>query len=145
MKRHWAGMTLLLVSLSLPPGLRAAESAPTDLPSPHRQLPEAMHGPMTSRPRVTVGLRDADITGVDHRALQAAVDYVARLGGGTVEIGPGEFQMRDSLHLRAQVTVRGQGAQTILRKATSASSPLDIDGDYGEEQITLKNPEGFQR
>jgi len=144
MKNHPAGLTLLLVSLSLPPGLRSADSAPTDPPSPHRQLPQAMHGPMTTRPRVTVGLRDADITGADHRALQAAVDYVARLGGGTVEIGPGEFQMRDSLHLRSQVTVRGQGAQTILRKAASVSSPLEVDGDYGEEQISLKNPDGFQ-
>jgi len=144
MKSHSAGMTLLLVSLSLPPGLRAADGAPTEPPSPHRQLPQAMHGPMTTRPRVAVGLRDADITGADNRALQAAVDYIASLGGGTVEIGPGEFQMRDSLHLRSHVTLRGQGAQTILRKAASVSSPLEIDGDYGEEQITLKNPDGFQ-
>ena len=103
-----------------------------------------MHGAMTDRPRITVGLRDADIVGADNRALQAAVDYVAGLGGGTVEIGAGEYSMRDSLHLRAGVTVRGQGEQTILRKAKAAISPLELDGDYGEEQITLKNPEGFQ-
>ena len=115
----------------------------TETTSPYRQLPKAMHGQMTACPRVTVGLRDADITGADHRALQAAVDYVASLGGGIVEIGAGEFLMRDSLHLRACVTVRGQGAKTILRKAKAVSSPLEIDGDYGEEQITLKHPEGF--
>jgi parallel beta-helix repeat protein len=113
-------------------------------PSPHRQLPKAMHGVMTTRARVTVGVRDTDIIGSDHRALQAAVDYLANLGGGTVEIGPGEFLLRDSLHLRSHVTLRGQGAQTILRKARSVSSPLALDGDYGEEQITLKHPEGFQ-
>jgi parallel beta-helix repeat protein len=99
---------------------------------------------MTVGLRVTVGLRDADITGTDQRALQAAVDYVARLGGGLVEIGPGEFLMRDSLHLRPHVTVRGQGTKTILRQVRTAVSPLEIDGDYGEEQITLKNPVGFQ-
>jgi parallel beta-helix repeat protein len=75
--------------------------------------------------------------------LQAAVDYVAALGGGTVEIGEGEFLMRDSLHLRPRVTVRGQGAKTVLRKAPGAVSPLALDGDYGEEQVTLERPEGF--
>jgi parallel beta-helix repeat protein len=144
MKSHPACVTLLVGILVVPLGLCAAENASTDLPSPHRQLPQAMHGPMTTVPRITVGLRDADITGADNRVLQAAVDYVANLGGGAVEIGAGEFQMRDSLHLRPQVTVRGQGPQTILRKAAAASSPLEIDGDYGEEQITLKNPDGFQ-
>jgi hypothetical protein len=102
-----------------------------------------MHTEMKSRPVVRVGLASGDIVGADHRALQAAVDYVAALGGGTVEIGPGEYAMRDSLHLRSQVTVRGAGAKTILRKAASASSPLKLDGDYGEEQITLKEPAGF--
>ncbi|MBM3882501.1 MAG: hypothetical protein FJ387_22715 [Verrucomicrobia bacterium] len=39
---------------------------------------------------ITVGLRDAEIIGNDNRALQAAVDYVGSLGGGVVEVGPGE-------------------------------------------------------
>jgi len=103
-----------------------------------------MHVPMKDRPRVTVGLKDANIVGSDNRALQAALDYVSSLGGGDVEIGAGEFLMRDSLHLRANVTVRGQGAKTILRKAKGYVSPLAVDGDYGEEQITVKDPAGFE-
>jgi parallel beta-helix repeat protein len=75
--------------------------------------------------------------------LQAAVDYVAGLGGGMVEIGPGEFIIRDSLHLRSFVTVRGVPGKTILRKAKAAVSALALDGDYGEEQITLANADGF--
>jgi hypothetical protein len=90
-----------------------------------------------------VGVQQGDIVGADNRALQAAVHYVASLGGGVVEIGPGEYLMRDSLHLRAQVTVRGAGGKTVLRKAPAASSLLKVDGDYGEEQITLVNPAGF--
>jgi hypothetical protein len=144
MNRPRACVRLLLGCLVLPSALRAVDGVPAEPASPHRQLPLAMHGVMTTQPRITVGLRDADIIGSDHRALQAAVDYVASLGGGTVEIGSGEFRMRDSLHLRPHVTVRGQGAQTILRKSPSASSPLAIDGDYGEEQITLKSPDEFQ-
>lgn len=82
--------------------------------------------------------------GADNRVLQAAVDYVASLGGGVVEIGPGEYLMRDSLHLRPKVTIRGSGERTVLIKAKAAVSPLKLDGDFGEEQITLAKPDGFQ-
>lgn len=103
-----------------------------------------MHSKMSERPTVKVGQSDADIVGTDNRALQAAVDYVAGLGGGTVEIGLGEFVMHDSLHLRSFVTVRGTPGKTILRKAKAAVSPLALDGDYGEEQITVADAEGFK-
>lgn len=93
---------------------------------------------------VRVGLRDADIVGADNRALQAAVDYVGSLGGGVVEIGPGVFLMRDSLHLRSRVTVRGAGEQTVLRKDREVRSALAADSDFGEAAITLKDPAGFE-
>jgi polygalacturonase len=134
-------LLLLLISL-LPAGARAA--AEGENPSSLRQLPTAMHGTMPVRPRLTVGPRDADVIGTDNRALQAAVDYLAGLGGGTVEILAGEYLMRDSLHLRSQVTVRGHGADSVLRKAPAVVSVLELDGDYGEEQITLRSPQGFQ-
>jgi hypothetical protein len=139
-----AAFTLLVLTVALAPLLRPPVEADNDNLSAHRQVPKAMHGEMIGGPRITVRERDADITGTDHRALQAAVDYVASLGGGTVEIGAGEFVMRDSLHLRPLVTVRGQGVRTILRKARSVSSRLELDGDYGEEQITVMDPAGFK-
>ncbi len=92
---------------------------------------------------ITVGLRDADVIGSDNRALQAAVDYVGNLGGGAVEIGPGEYLMRDSLHLRSRVTVRGAGEKTVLKKDRELRSLLAADGDFGEAAITVQNPEGF--
>src|SRR6266567_2987027 len=109
-----------------------------------RQLPRAMHSKMKDQPQITVGRRDAEILGGVSRVLQAAVDYIAGLGGGVVEIKEGEFLMRDSLHLRSFVTVRGTKGKTILRKARAAASPLALDGDYGEEQVTLVNPDGFK-
>jgi len=93
---------------------------------------------------ITVGTSSADILGNDNRALQAAVDYVANLGGGVVEIGPGEYLMRDSLHLRNRVTVRGAGEKTVLKKAREHRSPLAADGDFGEEAITVKDTVGFE-
>ncbi len=112
--------------------------------SDEQQLPYAMHSEMSERPTITVGRAGADLIGADNRALQAAVDYVAGLGGGTVEIGEGEYLMRDSLHLRSDVTVRGRKGKTILRKAGAAVSPLALDGDFGEQQITVEDALGLR-
>ncbi len=108
------------------------------------QVPRAMHIPMKDLPVVRVGAQAGDIIGADNRVPQAAVDYVAGLGGGTVEIGEGTYLMRDSLHLRSNVTVRGQGEKTVLKKAPAAVSALATDGDYGEEQVAVADAERFQ-
>lgn len=108
-----------------------------------QQLPRAMHSEMKELPSITVGKHDAQIIGKDNRALQAAVDYIAGLGGGMVEICEGEYTMYDSLHLHANVIVRGKKGKTILRKANGIVSALAIDGDFGEQQITVRNPGGF--
>jgi len=138
--------SILLLTLSFASVTAAGATGEQDL-SPRadeQQLPRAMHSRMKERPTISVGVRDADIVGHDNRALQAAVDYIANLGGGVVEIGAGEFLMNDSLHLRSFVTVRGLKGKTILRKARAAASPLALDGDFGEEQITVANPDGFK-
>ena len=134
-----------LVPFSLS-GLLALHVAASDVApkAAEQQLPKRMHSQMKVLPLVTVGKSNADIIGKDNRALQAAVDYIANLGGGTVEIGPGEYLMRDSLHLRAFVTVRGARGETVLRKADSVTSALVQDGDYGEEQVTVTDAAGFE-
>ncbi|MCP4608354.1 MAG: right-handed parallel beta-helix repeat-containing protein [Planctomycetes bacterium] len=109
-----------------------------------RQLPTAMHSAMKELPYITVGQKNAHIKGNDNRALQAAVDYIAGLGGGVVEIKEGQYVMYDSLHLRTNVTVRGKKGKTILRKAGGAVSALALDGDFGEQQITLIDSTGFK-
>ncbi len=141
-------MVLQLAGLLWMAGMAPLAAAAQDdpgVPGPEeRQLPKRMHSAMKQRPRVTVGQSSADIVGSDNRALQAAVDYIAALGGGAVEIGPGMYTMHDSLHLRPHVTVRGVNGQTILRKADAVSSLLGCDGDFGEEQFTLKDSAGFE-
>lgn len=134
------GLALILLAA---PGTRVRADDLAPKPD-EQQLPRAMHSEMSDRPTITVGRAGADLIGADNRALQAAVDYVAGLGGGTVLIGEGEYLMRDSLHLRSGVTVRGHKGKTILRKADSVTSPLALDGDFGEQQITVKSPAGFE-
>jgi hypothetical protein len=134
----------LVIALVVTSSLRAAGQTPDFSPSPQeQQLPRAMRSTMSELPHVTVGKEHAELTGNDNRILQAAVDYVAGLGGGVVEIGEGEYLMRDSLHLRSNVTVRGVKGKTILRKAAGVVSALALDGDFGEEQITVRDPNGF--
>jgi parallel beta-helix repeat protein len=82
--------------------------------------------------------------GGDNRVLQAAVDYVARLGGGTVRVGPGRYQMRNALALRDGVDVIGVAGRTILEACEGFSSPLIADGDANERQITVQDPSGFR-
>jgi parallel beta-helix repeat protein len=109
-----------------------------------QQLPKAMHSTMKELPSITVGKENANITGNDNRALQAAVDYIAGLGGGIVEIGAGQYEMYDSLHLRPNVTVKGEKGKTILLKADGVVCPLALDGDFGEQQLTVEDPAGFE-
>ncbi len=125
----------LMIALGLP-HLVAAQEA-------NRRNPEnALHAQPAIR--VRVGHADAEIIGADHRALQAAVDYVGNLGGGVVEIGPGEYLMGDSLHLRSRVTVRGSRDKTVLKKDREYRSPLVADGDFGEAAITVRDATGFE-
>ncbi len=134
---------LLLFVLLWP--VHGAPSSSDFSPKPEEaQLPNKMHSAMKVQPTIRVGVSEGDLIGRDNRALQAAVDYIAGLGGGIVEIGPGEFLMRDSLHVRSHVTVRGTPGKTILKKATGVVSALALDGDYGEEQITVEHAEGFE-
>ena len=127
-------------------GIPYASEAQRDFsPGPdERQLPDAMHSEMKRLPSITVGRQNADITGEDNRVLQAAVDYIAGLGGGTVEIRVGRYVMYDSLHLRSNVTIKGIKGKTILRKADGAVSALALDGDFGEQQFTVEDPAGFE-
>ncbi len=113
----------------------AAEYEEDFSPMPwEQQLPEAMHSEMKDLPHITVGMEDVDLIGSDNRVLQAAVDYIAGLGGGVVEIGAGRYTMRDSLHLRSNITIRGIKGKTVLHKADAVESLLALDGDFGEQR-----------
>lgn len=93
---------------------------------------------------ITAGMGKADIPGDTNLCLQAAVDYVANLGGGVVHILPGRYLMNDSLHLRSRVTVRGVGDQTVLFKAPMVTSRLSVDLGYGHYDVSLAEPDKFK-
>src|SRR6266852_57665 len=85
---------------------------------------------------VRVGIDDSDIRGSDHRALQAAVDYAAKLGGGTVRIGPGQYQMRNALILRDNVHVSGDPRKAICCLAFPVVGGWNVK-NAGVEGLTI--------
>lgn len=112
--------------------------------------PRATSGDETVEPdwkervTVTVGPKDADLIGQTDKALQAAVDYVARLGGGTVHILPGTFRLRNSVFLASKVRVLGSGVESVLVKEPSLTTKLGEDSDWFDQEITLADARGFR-
>lgn len=96
-----------------------------------------------NRMHVTVGADTCDLRGFTNSHIQSAVDRVAFLGGGTVELSAGVFQMADSLHLRTGVTVRGQGAETVLRKNALKTARITAFLGYGHDDLVVDTPEVF--
>ena len=92
---------------------------------------------------LTVGQKEGDLKGNDDKILQAAVDYVYRLGGGTINILPGVYTMRNSLIPRPGVAIIGSGENTILKKSPSVSSRIIREADWFEYCVQVENPEGF--
>ena len=92
---------------------------------------------------VTVGPKNAQFVGENHLALQAALDYVARLRGGTVRILPGTYQMGNSLFLRSNIHIVGSGDDTVLRKCASARTRLTEDTDWYDTAVKVKDPSIF--
>jgi hypothetical protein len=89
------------------------------------------------RARVRVGVKDGDLRGADHRVLQAAADYVAGLGGGTVEVGPGRYVLRNAVPLKDNVRLVGTPGQTVLAPVEGVKVPLASDGDANQRQVTV--------
>jgi hypothetical protein len=98
---------------------------------------------MQSSLRLTIGPREGDLRGTDDRVLQAGVDYLAALGGGTLRILPGEYRLNNAVHLRSGIRVEGSGPETVLIKNPSVRTRLAADADWYEQEIELSDPSGF--
>src|SRR5205823_3163316 len=89
---------------------------------------------------LTVGQEKADLVGATDRVIQAAVDYVARRGGGTVRVLPGTYRLRNSIFLQSNVRILGSARDSVLVKEPSAATKLVVDGDHWDQEVTLGDP-----
>ena len=93
---------------------------------------------------VTVGPQKADLVGTNEKVIQAAVDYIAGWGGGTVHILPGTYRMRNSVSLRSGVRVIGSGPDSVLFKEPEVKTKLAEDSTSWQREVVLADPAGFQ-
>lgn len=138
----------LALALWVPCLLATADPAIVQRPEVTR--PRQTAGDKVSQPdwahsvSISVGPKDADIIGATDKAVQAAIDYVTRLGGGTVRLKAGTYTLRNSVFLQAHLRLVGEGAKTVLIKEPSVTSPLAEDSDWYDQEITLASPNGFE-
>lgn len=93
---------------------------------------------------ITVGIGEGDLRGDSDRVIQAGLDYVARAGGGTVQVLPGTYTLRSAIVLPSQVCLRGSGADTILTKIPSETVTLSDDSDWYDREIRLSKSADFR-
>jgi hypothetical protein len=93
---------------------------------------------------ITVGPGKAVLTGDSDKVIQAAADYAARLGGGTVRILPGTYRMRNSIFTPSGVRITGSGPDTVLMKEPAVETILEANSDWYDQEVTLKDASGFE-
>jgi len=97
-------------------------------------MPKGMAGVAGETVVVTVGQESGDVRGTGSPAIQKALDLAlekAPKGGGQVIVKAGTYTIYGSLYIRGPVTLKGEGAKTILKKApqyiTALAKPLAAD------------------
>ena len=100
--------------------------------------------PAWSAISVTVGPHKADLVGTSEKVIQAAVDYIAGWGGGTVHILPGTYRMRNSVSLRSGVRILGSGQDSVLIKEPETKTKLAEDSTSWQQEVALADPSGFE-
>jgi hypothetical protein len=112
--------------------------------NPRATSGDAVEPDWHERLTVTVGPKKADLVGTDDKVIQAAVDYVTRLGGGTVHILPGTYRLRNAVYLQSNLRITGSGEDSVLLKEPSRTAKLAADSDWYDQEITLADASGFQ-
>lgn len=141
-RRTFFGFAASAVAAAAVP-LRAAE--PPEVTRPRATDGDSRHEPKWDEMlTISVGPEKGDLVGRDDKAIQAAIDYVTRLGGGTVKLLPGTFTLRAAVFLPSGIRLCGSGPETILTKIDSASSKLAADSDWYDQEITLAEPDAFR-
>ena len=92
---------------------------------------------------LTVGQNEGDLQGNDDKIIQAGIEYLHRLGGGTLHILPGVYHLQNAIYLRPNITLRGSGEKTVLKKAGSVVTPLVRDSDWFEYGVEVSDAKGF--
>jgi Right handed beta helix region len=142
-KLHSVKATMIAIGMVLLAPIAGGEESPAKLP-PRSISGDPREPQWEQRLTITVGPAKADLVGSDDKVIQAAIDYVVRLGGGTVHILPGTYRLRNSIFLRSGLRLKGSGPESVLLKEPSTVTKLSASSDWYDREITLADPTGFQ-
>jgi hypothetical protein len=119
--------------------------APDTLLSSSPAEPTTTNRPLRVRKHLvlTVGQATGDLQGRDDKVIQAGVDYLSRLGGGTLRILPGTYTLENAIYLRPHITLQGSGDRTVLKKNASVVTAITRDSDWFEYGIQVDDANGF--
>lgn len=138
---------LIMLAIFLVVGIRdmSADDARPPVTSPRATSGDtAVEPKWDERVTITVGNKEGDLIGATEKVLQAAVDSVARFGGGTVKVLPGTYRLRNSVYLASKVRIVGSGADSVLIKEPSTKTKLVVDSDWYDQEVTLDDASGFR-
>lgn len=104
---------------------QAPEPGPPPVTDPRATDGDERHEPAWDEHlTLSVGTREGDLAGKTERVIQAALDTVHRMGGGTVRLLPGTWRLRNAVFLPSKVRLIGSGEETILTREASLSVAL---------------------
>ena len=109
-----------------------------DPPQPLRRV--IRHGAVPAAARSAA---DFDAESSFTSGIQEAVDALPR-SGGEVYVPPGNYLLRRSIRLRDNVTLRGAGAATVLRRPEEIASPLTTAAEAGATAVEVEDASIFQ-
>src|SRR2546423_3932120 len=132
-RRQFLGSTAFLLG-----GTSAVKGdSPPPVTQPRATSGDSVEPNWEQRLTVSVGPHKADLIGADDKVIQAAVDYVTRLGGGTVHILPGTYRLRNAVYLQSRLRILGSGADSILQKEPSLTTKPSADSVWYIQDITM--------
>lgn len=103
---------------------------------------DALVSPKIKTKVLTVGGEKANVHGFNNRAIQMAIDEVAKTGG-TVQLDAGIFEIHSPVRLAKNVNLEGSGRETVLKRTKGVQTKFIVDADFGELKLTVENTDDF--
>ena len=122
----------------------ATTEHPVPVKTPRSTSGDPIEPNWTQRLTLTVGPKAADLIGSTEKVVQAAVDSIARWGGGTVKILPGNYHFRNAVYLQNNVRILGSGLDSVITKQPSVTAKLSEDSDWFDQEITFADAGGLE-
>src|SRR5437762_6528677 len=115
-------------------GVAAAGDHPVPVKVPRATSGDPVEPDWKERLTITVGPAKADLVGSSEKVVQAAVDSMARWGGGTVKILPGTYRFRNAVYLQSKVRILGSGLDSVIVKEPSITAKQTQDTDWFDQE-----------